>query len=259
MANLPNINTSDIGIIAFWNAHDHRVNGASIDPTDSIPTFSTYTVYDNGIDGKIDPSAKGWGGSDRQIDVRVKNDGWIIAWIDRTNTFDYPDKAAGDFGESGYKGYYDILWDWFKNNVNVSSSYTTLSYMIYKLYDTLSNKAEFTFAAADVGHYCYEFINANVITVLDVQATGYVNKIGNMQYTTGTTIHYIAATGAIIDNAYSKIPLTTLCNGSAVAKYATLDILTENLMPNPLTDYIVRAVGYAGGAKGHTCVLILWS
>ena len=252
MASLPNITIADIGIIAFWNAHDHRVNGASIDPTDCIPTFSTYTVYDNGIDGKIDPSAKGWGGSDRQINVRVKNDGWIVAWIDRTNTFFYPTKNAGDFGESGYKGYYDILWDWFHYEANISSSYTTLSYMIYKLFDTLSNKAEFTFSTADVGHYSYEFTDASAISLIDICGT----QTGAIQYTTGTTLYYAAVTAAswgtgklikFDDNIINDLP-----GGS---HYATADILAENWVPNPLTDYEL----YVYGVQCHGSILVIWA
>ena len=248
MANLPDIIIADVGIIAFWNAHDHRVNGASIDPTDCIPTFSTYTVYDNGIDGKIDPSAKGWGGSDRQINVRVKNDGWIVAWIDRTNTFFYPDKARADFGESGDKGYYDILWDWFAYNTALSDTYTTLSYMVFKLYDTLSNKGQFTFTASDVGHYCYEFTNANVLTLLhEKQGTG------KFQYTTGTTIYHASGAGNGETSSTAGVTLTSV--SYEIDYVGAADILST--LSTPLTDYNVVGMGWSS-RTGQSAVLLIW-
>ena len=268
MANLPDINTADVGIIAFWNAHDHLSNGAdTIDPTDCTGIFTSYSVYDNGLNGYIDPNAKGWGGSGRYINVRVKNDGWTIAWIDRTNTYFYPSKLSTDFGESEHKGYYDILWDWFQYSANINSSYSTLSNMLYRLYDALSNKASFGFASTDVGHYCYEFTNANVLTLLDHQVpSGSGTITAYVQHTTGTTIYY----NAIASTVYGKTSHSanayfadhqiagTICDPSCV-RYGTADILSENWSPDPQIDYDVDTYAAALGATAHSAILILWS
>ena len=179
MANLPPINTGNVGLIAFWNAHDHRVNGASITPADCIPYFSAYTVYDNGIDGYRAL------GSGRHFNMRVKSNGWFISWIDRTNTFFYPNKAVSDFGESEHKGYYDVLWDWITYATDISDTETTLSYIIDQLYNQLSNKAQFTFTATDVGHYCYEHPNATVLTLTSSYFIS--SHTGYIQYASGTT------------------------------------------------------------------------
>lgn len=259
MANLPAITTADVGIIAFWNAHDHRVNGASIDPTDCIPYFDSYTVYDNGIDG-----VKALG-SGRNFNIRVKNDGWIVAWIDRTNTFFYPDKLQSDFGESEHKGYYDILWNWFQYTANISSTETTLSYLIDQLYNQLSNKAEFTFSATDVGHYCYEFTNANVITPIDKQSSAPWLS-GAVQYTTGTTLYYASVVG-IGHGGFDTAPRDSMVAFAGHTIYyeevstilvGAANIVAEGWMPNPLTDCWLTAGCETAAADAHGSILIIW-
>lgn len=270
MANLPDLVTTDIGIIAFWNAHDHRAVAGVGDanPTDCIPGFDSYSVYDNGIEGYKAL------GSGRYFHARVKSDGWMVAWIDRTNTFFYPDKEAGDFGESAHKGYYDVLWNWFQYTANLSNTETTLSYLIDQLYNQLSNKTDFSFAAADVGHYCYEYPNANVITLSDLRV-GYITatKTGHIQYTTGTTLFYAACLASAYTYyytpSYSEAEATFAGNNLITkysendkSKYAVADIISNNWMPNPLTDYssYVYCYGSTGyKAYSHISLLIIWS
>lgn len=249
MANLPDLVTTDIGIIAFWNAKDHWTGpGANtIDPTNCAGVFDSYSVYDNGIEGHKAL------GSGRYFHARVKSDGWMVAWIDRTNTFAYPNKVAADFGETGHRGYYDILYDWFAAAL-ISSTYTTTSHLISLLYNALTNKGDFAFAAADVGHYCYEYSEANVLTLCAV-----FNKTGNVQYTTGTIMYYAAATGrAVTDNAAHscKFAGNTLMSGptGGVAKFGVGDIVAEGWMPNPLTNYPLSA----SGGVSYAALLIIW-
>jgi len=264
MANLPDLNPAEIGIIAFWNALDHwKGTGVqSIDPTDCIGVFSSYDVYDNGIEGYIDPKAKGWGGSGRHINVRVKSDGWMVAWIDRTNTYGFPNKEVGDFGENGHKGYYDILWDWLPYNTNISSTHTTLSYIINQLYNALSNKANFTFAVADVGHYCYEYPDANVITLMDKYIPpSSSGRWGYVQYTTGTTLYYAAVCGTVhnwkeVKFAGHHVAYTGHQGDNPVG---VADIIAENWMPNPITDYALGGSTWSGSRYAHGSILIIWA
>jgi len=262
MANLPDLNPAEIGIIAFWNALDHwKGTGVqSIDPTDCIGVFSSYDVYDNGIEGYIDPKAKGWGGTGRHINVRVKSDGWMVAWIDRTNTFAYPSKPADEFGENAHKGYYDILYNWLNYNSNISSTQTTLSYLISKLYGALSNKADFDYSDEDVGHYCYEYPDANVMTLLSLRTFQNI-KTGHIQYTTGTTIYeaQIAASAYHASNRgkcyFDTNELITEENGAY--RYASADII--GWIPSPLTDYKLVVNANYSQCHVHGSILILWS
>ena len=252
MANMSDLDTTGIGIIAFWNALDHWVGSGTneIDPTDCIGVFDSYDVYDNGIEGYKAL------GSGRYFHARVKSDGWMVAWIDRTNTFFYPTKPLSDFGESGRKGYYDILWDWAEDAANISSTQTTLSYLISLLYNALSNKTDFSYASADVGHYCYEFPDANVMTLIGNSC----ECTGTIQYTNGTILHYAVCAGSgwgySDDHAVVKFAGNTLLDTGPGSMCGVADILAENWMPNPLTPYdlyIERGVRAAGA------ILVFWS
>lgn len=260
MANLPDINTANVGIIAFWNAEDHKTAGVA-DPTDCTGVFTSYSVYDNGLDGYITL------GSGRHFNCRVKNDGWCVAWIDRTNTFGHPTLEASAFGESGYKGYYDILWNWFQYSANISSTLTTLSYIISLFEAALETSGDFTFATTDVGHYCYEFPDANVLTLLGHRLpSGSGNVTAYLQYTNGTIIYY----NAIASTVYGMLShagkmyfagntiASTSCDPQCV-RYGTASILDENWAPDPLTEYAVLGHAAALGATAHGVILILWS
>jgi hypothetical protein len=249
MANLPDINIADVGIIAFWNAEDHKTAGV-VDPTDCTGVFTNYLVYDNGLDGDISL------GSGRLFNCRVKNDGWCVAWIDRTNTFGYPNKPSSDFGESGYKGYYDILWNWLSYFSPISSTLTTLSYIISLFELALETSGDFTFVSSNVGHYCYEYTDASVLTLLGLLAS-VPAEIGTVQYTMGTTLYYASVTAAksVFGGAPQdviKFENNILVSGLP-AYYATADVLAENWMPDALTDYDL----WVYAANGS--LLILWS
>jgi len=247
MANLPDLNPAEIGIIAFWNALDHwKGTGVqSIDPTDCIGVFDEYDVYDNGI--------QGWKSlvSGRHFNARVKTDGWMVAWIDRTNTFAYPSKPASDFGENAHKGYYDILYNWFHGYSSITQ--TTLSYLISLLYNALSNKADFDYSNEDVGHYCYEYPDANVMTLLGIYSSG-SEKTGYLQYTEGTTLFYAAVAGATGVNCSgackNNFDGITIAQGNN--KKGTADIIAEGWMPEPLIDHTMRA------AFSQISALIIW-
>ena len=257
MANFPDLVTTDIGIIAFWNALDHWVGpGANtIDPTNCVGIFDSYSVYDNGIEGYKAL------GSGRYFHARVKSDGWMVAWIDRTDTFAYPDKAISEFGEGANKGYYDILWNWFTKNVTISNTQTTLSYLISLLYNALSNSGDFSYADADVGHYCYEYPDTSVLTLMDLKATGNTSKTGNVKYTSGTTLYYAAVTGyAVATNIDSRIRFAghDIAAVGLGTNCGVADIKAEGWMPNPLTDYPLNCFGRTGTCYVHGSILILW-
>jgi len=259
MADLSDLDTTQIGIIAFWNALDHRVVAGigDVDPTDCIAIFDGYDVYDNGIEGYKAL------GSGRYFHARVKTDGWIVAWIDRTNTFAYPD---GSFGEDGRKGYYDIIFDWRGlYSSNISSTQTTLSYLISLLYNALLNKTEFTYANTDVGHYSYEFTLANVLTLMDVLIVypGGNTKIGKVQYATGTTLYYIAVAGYAYGSSggrWGEVKFAGNTITTGMNKYGAADVLAEGWMPLPIIDYdlYVYACSLQYSA-GHGSMLFLWA
>jgi len=267
--NLPDLEPTDIGIIAFWNALDHWLGTGekSIDPIDCASVLDSYDVYDNGI--------QGWKalGSGRHINARVKSDGWMIAWIDRTNSFAYPSKSTDNFGATAHKGYYDILWNWITGG-NISSTKTTLSHLISLLYNALSNKDDFGYVDEDVGHYCYEYPDANVLTLTDIYTYVYgccyktSSKTGYIQYTGGTTLYYAAVTAYTSatnksDN-YSKAEfdghLLAESNPNQI-RAGTADLIAEGWIPNPLTSYPCYVYTYCSEdwVKSHLAILIIWA
>jgi len=250
---LPDLDPNEIGVIAFWNCHDHRVAGsdAVIDPTDVLGVLKSYTLYDNGVDGIIDYSPR------TGINVRVKNDGWIIAWIDRTNQYQQ--------NVSPYTalGYYDLLYNWKDVEHVISGNTNTLIEVINYLYNQLSNKADFNFFKSDVGTYCYEFRDINSITFAGSQCTG-TSKDLKFLVTSSTLLKYLSATGAIYVGGGHRA-YVHYSDGSVIAdaksstkiyRYGVLDIST--LVPLDAEDYI-RIVAPSGtGYDAQGCIIAMW-
>jgi len=256
MATLPDLDTTQIGVIAFWNAHDHRVDpasGATIDPTDVLGVLKSYTLYDNGVDGLIDYGPR------TDINVRVKNDGWIIAWIDRTNQFfqnvndSYP-----------YKGYYDLLYNWKDVSNEISSNTNTLVEVINYLYNQFSNSADFSFVKSDVGVYSYEFQSSSTITLASTV------KYGGTDYlkffaTSGTALYYVVATGAVLTGGTGNNYYVRYRDGTDIAsgtsadpnRYGVLDLMNIILIDSE--DYlIIYSSAAVSGWNSKGCVCSIW-
>lgn len=264
MADLADLVTTDIGIIAFWNALDHRVapGVGDVTPADCAGVFDSYTTYDNGIEGYKAL------GSGRYFHARVKTDGWIIAWIDRTNLFGYPNLLAASFGETGYRGYYDILYNWQAHSASISTTQTTLVYFIDLLYTALSNAADFTFDNDAVGHYCYEFPLASALTLLDISVNA-TSQEGTILYNTGTTIYHASVTGATqCDNVardrtihFEGTLITGFTEelGTTAVYFGTADLIDEGWIPAALTDYVLTVYTYAvSPTYAHGSILMIW-
>lgn len=86
MSELPDLDTTQIGAIAYWNAVDQ--GGLSEDQIDPIPLVDSELVaqfnrFDNGVQGLLSypqPNA-----SDLTLNFRIKTDGWLLVW-DNGNT-----------------------------------------------------------------------------------------------------------------------------------------------------------------------------
>jgi len=148
---------------------------------------------------------------------------------------------------------------------------STLSYIISLFEASLETSGDFTFSAADVGHYCYEFTGANVLTLLDIKKSAGISAVpgnGYVQYTAGSILYH-ASVACCADNSSGTLQGSEFegneiaySNHAAHPRYGTADILTEGWMPSALTDYLLYVVAPAdiGGATGvHGSVLILWS
>lgn len=77
MSTLPDLDVSDVSIIAYYNVIDQNTDVDEIDAGSALDYggLDTYTLYDNGWTGTID------GPTSLDIDVRLKNDGWLVMYL----------------------------------------------------------------------------------------------------------------------------------------------------------------------------------
>ncbi len=264
MSDLPDLPTDNISYIAYWNAIDDGGVG-SIDPEDVLSdgNINSYTLYDNGI--QIDSYSTVVG---RNCKARVKSDGWVIAYFDRTEEL-----VTKEFQHPN--GWWDIANDW--GVVTSASSYTnnSLERVISQLQTNLSNSGTIQYNPSDIALFNYEHPDATNLTGMSLpSANRDTNSLsGGFSYTSDTTIHAAVAVGS----AYSESGdwVTVTFEGLSIAScdpnegdkkgtyHGSIDLLGEGVIPDPGTEYSGTLTApntfdyqYAGG---NLDVLIQWS
>lgn len=147
MADLPDLDTTAISFVAFWNAIDQGGVDA-IDPEDCLSdgAIQEYTLYDNGWEGEYTLPGTG-----NDATVRVKSDGWFVAYLDRTEVYT---QTVGD--PSNIPGPWDVLFDWTNPSSTVSDlENNTLERSINALAQELDNWDDILYVDSDVGLYDY--------------------------------------------------------------------------------------------------------
>lgn len=154
---LPELDTSNIGWIAYWNFLDN--GGTSIDPMEAASGFNTYTEYSNAIEGTLDLTFSK--ADTRVIQGRVKDDGWFVVWMDRSYGGDFTQESNG--GDMSH-GPHDLIYNWDVDSTpDISAS--TLGRRLNSLYQNLSNSAEATWNYSDVGIYNYGLSGATTVSM----------------------------------------------------------------------------------------------
>lgn len=265
MSTLPDLTTSNIGYISYWNAINSGGVG-SITASDALSdsNISSYTLYDNGWEGKYTINFS-VGGS-RDITVRVKQDGWFVAYTDRTNN--YQTNNTG----SKTNGYYDIAHDW-TNHGSENSGGTTISAMpvntlersIHSLQSQLSNSGSITYSSSDVGLYNYEYTSATTTTIMGSSVGTHGSFTSGVLYTSGVTNYYIAAVGSMNGSGSSGRSSNLTFASNTIASRSknqrgnvigSLDVLTAGLMsPQTESDYSA-SLGYYQAASGS--MVFIW-
>jgi hypothetical protein len=195
MAVLPDLDTTQISFIAFWNAIDQG-GVSSIDPEDALSDgrINSYTLYDNGWEGSYSlPNIS------RSVTVRVKSDGWLIAYMDQTEDFTL------DTGSPPH-GPWDILNDWTdyqtgSGSLSAISDLQTnnLERCIQSLYSNLGNSESITYNSSDVDLYDYLYNSAGeyVLYSSTLSAYSYENKSDTQAFLySSKTIHHGVIVGA---------------------------------------------------------------
>lgn len=144
---MPGLDTDPISWIAFWNALD---NGAqTITPTDTETVFDTSTEYNNGLEGQFTVSFSTT--TDRLVNARVKDDGWIVVWFSAESDEDSTQGWGADL-----HGPYDIINDWTAPKSASDFTQNTLERAVKSLRDALSNSGNTNYNAGDVGLWNYD-------------------------------------------------------------------------------------------------------
>lgn len=266
MAVLPDLDTTNVGVLCYWNATNHGVS--EIDPMDVIDynDVHSYTQYDNGVEGELNIQRVDYVDNDSGVNqvifnFRVKSDGWILVWTGNENQFGKNWKANGT---ENYQGWFDVVHNWanhYTESVDDTSYHygtapssfptTTLSVEISNLKDKLSNSGSITFNHSDVGYYCYEYPNANRMAMAFENKdtdTGGTTIEGGISYTSDTTRHHhsVAAVGGAdeFSDFFLSPPWVRFNgediinnNGSQEPEFGSVDVLTKGLMPNASTTY----------------------
>lgn len=182
---LPELDTSQISWIGYWNFLDN--GGTSIDPLEAASAMNSYEEYTNGIQGVV---TLGYNqvSPNPQIGARVKDDGWIVAWMDR-KTNEVNDAPAG----TDVRGVHQYIYDWSSGGGNKDiDSNNALAQVIDNLKSSLSNGSAASVNYGDVGVYNYMAEGATTMTLLTYSRGAGDYGSGNMSITpgSGTTLHF---------------------------------------------------------------------
>jgi len=200
MSNLPDLNKSQVSFIAYWNAIDQG-GDTDISPSNvaNASRVNSMTTYDNGVEGKyeIEPT--------REANFRVKDDGWMLVWLDQTAEFD-------TFRNAHIPGPWDIHRHWNKEiqygNNNTSMVESSLERALNELRKQLDSSDVHQYSPGDVGLYNYQHPDAT-----GVACYAMAQSDSGSDYSTGTYT-YTGSTTRYANYVYAAAEITQ--DGSAV-------------------------------------------
>jgi hypothetical protein len=259
MANLPDLDTTQVGFIAYWNALDDG-GVAAIDPEEMLDdsNINSYTLYDNGFVASYSNPV-----NSLPVTVRAKTDGWITVHTDSGGNFN----ASGerDPGRSflDCSGWWNIATGPNRSTGGASLTNHVLRQSIGRLQGFLTNSGSITYNSGDVGLYHYEFPDATNTTLAYVDQNGDNSSSGGISYTSTTTIDAVAAFGyanskEFIDQALSSFEGVELADAYEGTVFGSLDAVENNLVGSSGTEYTLTASGGGQDADSYTAVVALW-
>jgi hypothetical protein len=256
MSDLPDLDTSSISFVAYWNAHDH--GGADISPSTALSDskIESYVAYDNGFEAVYDLGYDGWDtynfDGSIKCKVRVKTDGWIVVYKDlrrSSNWWTHPGTSK-NLDPQIFEGTYNVG--------EINSSFwpgTRFGNVIDRVRQELDQGGSLTFNHGDVGYYNYEYTSA---AGLDIANTGYNNGSGTLGVESGTTLHTLSAVSNVGDSdGYIKLDNTEYQASDTSVDYVFLDVNQTPEMPG--SGESVDIVYYRPGYGAYDCLAVaLW-
>lgn len=261
MSTLPDLDPGGVSFLAYWNAIDQG-GVSSIEPAEvtSAGIVNETTLYDNGVTGTFSISETGT----PEGRFRVKNDGWFVAYVDRSATYD---TQVQEPNIDAIRGPWDIINGW----TNISESTApppgdlqndNLERTINALYSQLPNAGSITYNVSDVGLYNYEYPDATTITHLSASTND--NVSAGFTYTSGTDRKWQAAVANIWGNnvdaggsVSAPSGLTIVSAGTSEKYYGVIDVLAQNEAPNAGQEYTFSLNTASFTAANHSN-LIVW-
>lgn len=255
MADLPDLDTTPIGYLVYWNAMNHGVG--SIDPEDVLSdgNINSYTLYDNGV--QIDDYTSPNGDS---ITARVKSDGWFVVWRDHSESF-------GTNQSSPPRGHWDIWNDWsYADGGSLNIDQNTLERPLNSLASQLGNFGSITYNTSDVGLYNYTFTDATTLTAMGYHSSNKGEQSHDLSYTSGVELKSAviagSAKGDTLADTYVRFEGLAVAEdlSNDVYRYGSIDLIAEGVIPNDSTTYSMttNSGGYSSyNAKG--AVNFLWA
>lgn len=250
MADLPDLDTTSIEFIAYWNAIDQGGVDA-IEPEEVLTdgNISAYAIYDNGVEGTYNST------TGRTITFRVKNDGWFVTYFDRTENFD-----IDVTDQTTIRGPWDISNNWTDSGHDTITR-NTLERAISSLQNQLPNSGDIGYNDADVGLYNYNRSTATTITLLSHRGS----NDASFSYTSATDRiwHVIAAKARRKrgDDGHVEAPSGTRIvdsNNGNTTKYGAYDMLANVETPEPATEYTIGHREQKYDARTTHANLIMW-
>lgn len=242
MATLPDLDTSDIGYVAYWNAIEQGTL-TELDPTSAAVTdnLEVYDEYENGVQGITILGVSGK--KNRDAYLRVKDDGWIVCWIDRSESTDQAVRSGSVEADNIY-GPFDILSAWGSSGAAAPVENNGLAGIIQGVANSL--EANLT-DQGNVGLYNYETPSATNITSIVRDAQG--GATIEITPTSSTNLHQYYMTGA----AQNDDGTNTENPGNV---YHDVNGLNINIGGNAHSTYLgaVNALNKGTASPGYTTV-----
>lgn len=273
MADLPDLDTTNITYLAYWNAIDQG-NLLDIDPTEvvSYGAVTDYSIYDNGVQGILDLSqllsnGTGTGG------FRVKEDGWFVAWLTSNATTGFLDQSSVVEQTNA-----DIMYDWTSPGSGADPTQNTAERAINGLMLELSNSSGVTYNSGDVGLYAYHE-DGDVLTIAaigDHVGEGSFSKSASFSFTSSTTVVDAWISGAIysdgaLNGSYGNSQYTT-DQGTTItfgnhsgynnpgSRWGAIDVIARDYISSASQDVQADASGdnTGAGSDANANVGYLW-
>jgi len=268
MSDLPDLDTNNVSFVAYWNAIDDGGVG-QIDPEETLTSsyVNSYDIYDNGV--VIDYESligRDYGrnklySDGKPITVRVKTDGWFVAYLDSGS--DFATQSA-----SRISGMYDVAASWENPESVAEYSQNTLERAINDLQSELDNSGNISYNTSDVGLYNYQ--NESASNINGTSLFGGSSGTGGFSYTPNTTLYEAIAAGCGSSRSNfgtsGSFEGTTLFsfsggnNNNFERHFGAVDMLANDLIPSDGTEYqsSFSTSGDSSVSNAQIVTIILW-